>query len=201
LNAGCIVLAGGKSSRLGQDKALVELGGQTLLQRSVKNLEFLDNEIVVVAAPEQRLPEITVSSRLKIVRDITPGKGPLIGIYTGLCASAYPLSFVVACDMPFVRRALVEKIIRMAPGYDVVIPRRPQGLEPLHATYARSCIGYIETLIKVGRYKIDSLLEMVNVKYLEENEIKPIDPEGVSFFNINTPADITQAMELIEERT
>ena len=180
---------------------MVELGGQTLLQRSVNNLEFIGNEIVVVAAPEQRLPEITVTSRLKIVRDITSGKGPLIGIYTGLCASAYPLSFVVACDMPFVRRALVERIIAMAPGYDVVIPRRPQGLEPLHATYAQSCIGHIESLMKIGRYKIDSLLEMVKVRYLEENEIKSIDPEGVSFFNINTPADLARAMEFIEERT
>jgi molybdopterin-guanine dinucleotide biosynthesis protein A len=201
LNAGCIVLAGGKSSRLGQDKALVELGGQTLLQRSVNNLEFLGNEIVVVAAPGQRLPEIAATSRLKIVRDITSGKGPLVGIYTGLCASAYPLSFVVACDMPFVRRALVEKILGAASGYDVVIPRRPQGLEPLHAAYAQSCIGYIETLLNVGRYKIDSLLETVKVRYLEENEIRSIDPEGMSFFNINTPADLARAVELIEERT
>ena len=198
MKVGCIVLAGGRSSRLGRDKASVKLGGQTLLQRSVCNLEFLKSEITIVAAPEQRLPRINSTARLKIVTDITSGKGPLVGVYTGLISSAHPSSFLVACDMPFVKRTLVERMIEIAPGYDVVVPRRPQGLEPLHAIYSRSCTGPIEILIKSGRYKIDSLLERVKVRYFEENEIAAIDPLGISFFNINIPSDLARAEELLD---
>jgi molybdopterin-guanine dinucleotide biosynthesis protein A len=199
LKTGCIVLAGGKSSRLGLDKAWVELGGQTLLQRAVNNLEFLGKDIVIVAAPGQRLPCLTSTSKLKIVRDITSGKGPLVGLYTGLCAMEDNFGFALACDMPFVNRALVREMARMAPAYDVVIPRRKQGLDPLHAVYNKSCTRQMETLLNLGRYKIDNLLEMVAVRYLEEEEMKPFDPRGLSLFNINTPADLVRAGELLKE--
>ena len=197
MKTGCIVLAGGKSSRLGQDKAWVELGGKSLLQRSVNNLEFLGGDIIIVAAPGQRLPPVTDASRLKIVRDITSGKGPLVGIYTGLRNLENEYSFVAACDMPFVQKALVQEMARHVEGFDVVIPRRPQGLEPLHAIYGRRCIGYIETLIESGRYKIDTLLERVRVRYFEEEEMKALDPGEISFFNINTPADLVKAEEML----
>ena len=143
------------------------------------------------------MPPVTSKSRLKIVRDITSGKGPLFGIYTGLRALGYENGFTVACDMPFVQSALVKKMISVARGYDVVIPRGAEGLEPLHAVYARSCLGPIETLIASGRYKIDTLLTRVNVRYFGECEIKSLDPEGISFFNINTPSELVRAEELL----
>jgi molybdopterin-guanine dinucleotide biosynthesis protein A len=199
LKVGCIVLAGGKSSRLGRDKASVELGGQTLLQRSVNNLEFLGSDIVVVAAPQQHLPEVNSSARLHIVRDITSGKGPLVGIYSGLLNLKYDYGFVVACDMPFIKPELIKTMIRLVPGCDVVMPRRAEGFEPLHSIYSRSCIGPIETLLGLNRYKIDNLLVRVKVRYLEEKEISQDDPEGMSFFNINTVADLVRARKVLEE--
>lgn len=199
MKVGCIVLAGGKSSRLGRDKASVELGGLTLLQRCVSNLEFLDSDIVVVAAPEQSLPSLRSKSRLKIVRDIASDKGPLVGIYTGLRNMEDDYGFVVACDMPFVKPALVWAMTDIMRGYDVVIPRQAKGLEPLHSIYSRSCVGSIETLMGLNRYKIDRLLDMLKVRYFEKEEVNRVDPEGISFFNVNTIADLAKAREVLEE--
>jgi molybdenum cofactor guanylyltransferase len=199
LNVGSIVLAGGKSSRLGRDKASVELGGQTLLQRSISNLEFLGSDIVVVAAPDQRLPEVNSSVKLTIVRDITSGKGPLVGIYSGLLNLKYDYGFIAACDMPFIKPKLIKTMIELVPGYDVVMPKRAEGFEPLHSIYSRNCIGPIETLFGLNRYKVDSLLARVKVRYLEEKEISQDDPDGMSFFNINTVADLVTARKVLEE--
>ncbi len=201
MSLGCIVLAGGKSSRLGQDKASVELEGRTLLQRSVANLEFLGSDIVIVAAPGQVLPRLESACRLITLRDIVPGQGPLIGLYTGLRHAENQYCFVVACDMPFVQRPLVEYMADAAAGYDVVMPRRARGLEPLHAIYGRSCIGSIESSIGAGVHKIDGFIEKVSVKYLEASEIENLDPQGLSFFNINTPADLAKAAGLLDRKT
>jgi len=79
------------------------------------------------------------------------------------------------------------------------MPRQVKGLEPLHSIYSRSCIGPIETLMSINRYKIDSLMEMMKVRYFEEQEVKRVDPEGISFFNVNTITDLAKAREVLEE--
>jgi molybdopterin-guanine dinucleotide biosynthesis protein A len=200
LNTGCILLAGGKSSRLGQDKASVELGGKTLLQISVDNLEPLWHEITVVAAPGQHLPEIGSKARLRVVRDIVPGKGPLIGIYTGLKHAMSRSSLVVGCDMPLVQRTVARYLISLSGNYDIVMPVTRKGVEPLLAVYSRECIEPIATLMDSGRYKIDRLFEMVKVRYVTERELNRLDPSGLSFFNINTAADLETADGLFEAK-
>lgn len=186
--------------RLGRDKASAELGGKTLLQIAVDNLEPLWHEITVVAAPDQSLPEIKSQARLSVVRDIVPGKGPLIGIYTGLKNSTSRSSFVVACDMPLLKRTVIRYLVDLAANYDIVIPVTEKGVEPLLAVYSRNCTGPIETLVGSGRYKIDMLFELVEVRYVKESEIKRLDPEGLSFFNINTAADLEKAAGLFEAK-
>ena len=197
MEIGCILLAGGRGSRFGKDKSWVEFGGQTLLQRAVSNLGFLSSEIVIVTAAGRELPELKTASTLKVINDLTSNQGPLMGIYTGLVHSSFQYNLVVACDMPFVNQELVEHMAGSAAGYDVVMPRIDLLKEPLHAVYARTCLGAIETMLARQEFKIDSLLRLVKVRYVESDEIDRFDPRHTSFFNINQTADLEKAAELL----
>ena len=185
--------------RFGREKALIELDGENLLQRIVSTLSSLDEDIVLVAAEGQQIPRLKGYEKLKTVTDIYPGKGPLVGIYTGLLSSDSTNSLVVACDMPFLNRRLLQYMLQAAQGYDVTIPRRKGEFEPLHAVYSKGCIGAIEKLLAEGSLKIDRLLDMVRVRYIEDEEIDRYDPHNLSFFNINTKADFERAMKLAGE--
>jgi molybdopterin-guanine dinucleotide biosynthesis protein A len=196
LNIGCILLAGGKGSRLGRDKTWIELDGKTLLQRALSNLTFLGSEIVIVTAAGRVLPPVATPVSLKVVNDVTAGQGPLVGIYTGLLNSAFQYNLVTACDMPFVNRGLVDYMGSLVQGFDVVIPRIGNLHEPLHAIYSRGCLDAIEHLLAQGSFKIDSLLKRLNVCYVGEEDIERFDPARLSFFNINNSADLKRAEEL-----
>ena len=197
MKTGCIILAGGKGRRFGRDKAWVELGGQSLLQRAVSNLEFVSDEIIVVKAQQQKLPLISARVKLRVVTDAVSGKGPLAGIYTGLANSAFLYNLVVACDMPFISQALVKYMIKAVPGYDVTIPRLGEWLEPLQAVYSRGCIAEIKKLLAADELKIDRLFGRVGTRYIESAEIERFDPQHLSFLNINTPDDLVKAEGLL----
>jgi molybdopterin-guanine dinucleotide biosynthesis protein A len=192
-NNSLIILAGGKGRRLGQEKAWVELKGQTLLERGISRLGSLVSQIIVVSAPGQKLPVSRTLGGLEVVEDIYPGKGPLVGIYSGLKACIGEGGFVTACDMPFVNPEFARYIINLSPGYDVVIPTYGELREPLHAYYSVECIDAIAKLIDKGNYKVRNLLEQMRVRYIEKGEIDRFDPEHISFFNINTYEDLEKA--------
>jgi molybdopterin-guanine dinucleotide biosynthesis protein A len=121
LKTGCVILAGGKGRRLGREKAWVELGGKSLLQHAVSNLEFLDSEIVIVKAPDGELPLVSAGVNLKVVQDSVGGKGPLGGILSGLVNSKYRYNLIVACDMPLLNKDLVKYMISSVKDYDAVV--------------------------------------------------------------------------------
>ena len=195
----CIILAGGKGLRFGQQKASVQLNSETLIHRAVSGLSFLDSEIIIVIAEGQTLPQITDYPRLKIVTDTYAGKGPLVGIYTGLVASSSADNLVVACDMPLLNRDLLRYMLGLAEGNDVVIPRMDTLIEPLHAVYSQECLGVIEQMMAERILKIDQILDRVKVRYVEAEEIDRFDPEHLSFFNINTRADLMKVKEIIKK--
>ena len=192
-----IVLAGGKGLRLGRYKALVELNGQSLVQRIVSKISFLDSEITIVIAKGQQPPQFTGYEKLRIVTDAYYDKGPLVGIYSGLLSSDTSYNLVVACDMPFLNQHLLNYMLQISTGFDVTIPRLGNKVEPLHAVYAKKCLKIIERLLSEGSLKIDRLLELVRVRYVEKEEIENFDPEHLSFFNINTKDDLTMAERLL----
>ncbi len=194
-----IVLAGGKGTRLGCYKALETINNESLIQRAVSSLSFFNSDIIVVTGKGQHLPQFTSYPRLRIVTDAYDAKGPLVGIYTGLLASASSYNFVVACDMPLLNRALIGYMLELSVGFDVVIPRVGSLVEPLHAVYSKGCISAIEQLLKGGNHKIDRLLDLVKVRYVEAGEIDRFDPEHFSFFNINTKADFEVARGLVKK--
>lgn len=131
--------------------------------------------------------------------DIYPGKSSLGGIYTGLVYSTSFHNLVVACDMPFLNVDLLRYMIDLSPDFDAVIPRIGDLKEPLHAVYSTNCLPQMERLLKEGNLKIADILDSVRVRYVEENEINRFDPEHLSFFNINTEADLERARMLASQ--
>jgi molybdopterin-guanine dinucleotide biosynthesis protein A len=192
-----IVLAGGKSLRLGRNKALEEVGGQSLIQRVIERLELLGTEVTVVVAQGDQLllPELDV----KMVADVYPGKGALGGIYSGLKVASSFHSLVVACDMPFLNIDLLRYLMELSPDFDVVIPRLKVGLEPLHAVYSKRCLGPMEAALSEGRLKTAGFFPAVRVRYVEQTEVEKFDPQRLSFFNINSEADLERARTLLEK--
>jgi len=191
-----IVLAGGKSLRFGRHKALEEIGGQSLIQRVIDRLAPLGTDIIVVVAHRDQvfLPD----SKAKIVTDVYPAKGSLCGIYSGLKAAPSSHSLVVACDMPFLNLDLLRYLTELCHAFDAVIPRLEGLLEPLHAVYSKSCLGPMETLLHEDRLKIADFLPAVKVRYVDEAEVEKFDPQRLSFFNINSEADLERAKTLLE---
>lgn len=197
MKTGCIILAGGKGRRLGREKAWVELGGSSLLQRAVWSLEFLNSEIVIVKAPEGELPPVSARVNLRVVQDSVGGKGPLAGIVTGLLNSKYSYNLIIACDMPLLNRDLVKYIASVVQDYDAVVPRLGQHLEPLQAIYSKDCIVEIEKLLAQDRLSAIDIFDRVRTRFVESAEIERFDAAHLSFMNINTPSDLKKAEGLL----
>ena len=197
MDVGCIVLAGGRGSRLGHNKAKVTIGKKTLFQRVLCAVSFIDGEVVVVSSGRESFPWLEDYPRHRVVKDIYPGRGPLVGIYTGLRVSGSQYNLVVACDMPFLNRGLLTYMMEAAAGFDLVIPRMGEMVEPLHAVYSKSCLAPMEHMIKQGNFGVNKLLNLVRARYVETDQIDRFDPARLSFFNVNTEADLETARELV----
>jgi molybdopterin-guanine dinucleotide biosynthesis protein A len=190
-----IVLAGGKSSRLGRNKALQIIDGRSLIQRVIDSLAALSTEIIVVTAHGEAIPCYS-AVQIETVADIYPEKGPLGGIYSGLMASRSPRAVAVGCDTPFLSASLLRYMTQVRSMYDVVVPRIKSKLEPLCAVYSESCTGPIQRLLAQDELRIDRLFGMVKVKYVGESEVNRFDPEHLSFLNVNSHADLDRARRL-----
>jgi molybdopterin-guanine dinucleotide biosynthesis protein A len=196
LDTSCIILAGGKSLRLGHDKVLESIGNKSLLEQVISKIDSLGKEIIIVTAEERTFPRLASNPKLKIVNDIFPGKGSLGGIYTGLVTSDSFYNIVVACDMPFLNRDFLSYMIEVSYDYDFVLPHINNQFEPLHAVYSKNCIAPIEFILNQGRKVIVELFNLVKVKYIEAEEIDRFDPQHLSFFNINTKEDLETARKI-----
>ncbi|MCX6023428.1 MAG: molybdenum cofactor guanylyltransferase [Chloroflexi bacterium] len=189
------VLAGGMSRRLGRDKALLELGGLTLLERAIATLGSLADEVIVIG-PEGRA---SFAAGARVVPDAYPTAGPLGGIATALEAATTDRVLIVACDMPFLSPDLLIYLRDLAPDADLTIPRANGQTEQMHAIYSRACLPSIHAQIATGDLKIDRFFSHVQVRYVEDAELRTIDPALRSFFNINTLADLELAMHMLSE--
>jgi molybdenum cofactor guanylyltransferase len=196
------VLAGGKSIRLGRNKIAEIFGQKSLLERVIARLTPLNSEILVVTALESTIPELTQYPKVKIVKDIFPGKGSLGGAYTGLTYSRTQYNLVVAGDMPFLNPKLLEHLIDLAvqSGADVVVPRINNFQEPLHAVYSTRCLPAIQRLVSQNQLSLLALFPLVKVKYVAEDEINRLDAAHLSFFNVNTEADLKLAREIAAKK-
>jgi molybdenum cofactor guanylyltransferase len=189
--ATAIVLAGGKSSRMGTPKALLLFGGEPLIVHVVAMLRRLFAEVVVVAAPGQDLPSMPAT----LVRDEVAYQGPVGGICYGLRASSGDVNFVTACDSAFLSSRLISHLLSQIPQHDVVVPHWQGRLQPLHAVYRRSVLPLLEAQLSRGELRPVFLFDKVPTRRIEEEEIRLFDPEGWSFFNMNTPAEYAEALK------
>lgn len=184
-----IVLAGGKSSRMGFNKAFIEFGGKRLIEATVDRLKALFPEVLIIANDPPRYAYLGV----KVVSDLIPDSGSLGGIYTGLSVASHPACFFVACDMPFLNAEIIKLLIREAEGWDAVVPRVRGELQPLHAVYAKSCLPLIKESIDASVLKIARFFPKAKVKIIEEPALRAVDPYLFGFMNVNTPLELEQA--------
>ena len=194
-----IVLAGGRSRRLGRDKAVETIAGQALISRVLDILSNVAAELVVVVNSREREKELPLHDSVVTAVDIYPDTGSLGGIFTGLSASSNQWGVVVACDMPFLNLSLLEYLLSLRSGHDLVVPVVDHRPEPTHAAYSKVCVPAIETRLRANDLKIAKFFDDVRAKYVSQRRVEEIDPGGLSFFNINTEEDLTRARMLAGE--
>ena len=196
LAASGVILAGGLSRRLGRDKALEPIGGQPLIQRVIQSVEQVCREVVVVVADEDRAANLPLGPEHRVVLDRYTGAGSLGGIFSGLDAASNNWTLVVACDMPFLNLSLFRRMLALREDADAVVPVIEGRPEPTHALYSKACLPFIEPRLISGDLKISGFYDQVRVRYLPEEDVAALDPEFLSFFNVNTPEDLDHALSL-----
>ncbi|MFH1336873.1 MAG: molybdenum cofactor guanylyltransferase [Candidatus Zixiibacteriota bacterium] len=191
--ASAIILAGGKNTRMGRNKAFIQLSsGETILQNTISILKRLFPEIIIVTNQKETYQEFNAS----VVEDLIKEAGPLGGIFTGLCYSTSRFNFVVACDMPFIQISLIELLLAECGTFDVVLPEVDVEVEPLFALYSKSCIPVMFEQLQKRNLKIREVLSKLQVKKIGREEIDRVDPKHLSFFNINAEEDLRRAKGL-----
>lgn len=190
-----VLLAGGKSRRMGEDKRYLVMGGETLLERGLGVLRSVFQEVLVVIGQDS--PPIGVDAR--VVRDLVPECGSLGGLYTGLMQATAPCIFVVACDMPFLDQAVIAQFTSRRATADIVMAKLAARLHPMHALYGKRCLPVLEQMIQARQLKIQEVVShaSLRVQYVTEMDLSSIDPSGRSFQNVNTPADFEAARSML----
>jgi molybdopterin-guanine dinucleotide biosynthesis protein A len=183
MRVSAVLLAGGRSSRMGSDKALLVLDGRTLLDRTVDALASAADDVVVVG---RRSGDVR---GVRFVEDETPELGPLGGLCTGLHAAAHRHVLCVGCDMPFLNADLLRRLVSLLGEHDAAVPRVCGKTHPLHAVYTGDCAAAAKRQIESGDLRLRALLAKLRVRWVEESEIEATDPERRSLLNVNTPED------------
>jgi molybdopterin-guanine dinucleotide biosynthesis protein A len=190
-----VILAGGRSSRMGENKMLMPLGSTTVIGHLIKRVGPLFRETIIVTNEPEKYRHYPV----RLTEDLicSQEKNSLTGIHTGLFTARSDFSLVMAGDMPFIRTGLLTYLCHIACDYDVTIPREEPHVQPLCAVYQKSCLPHIEKLLYAGRYKVIDFFSAVRVRYVDTAELLPYDAELISFFNVNTPTDYQRAQAMV----
>jgi molybdopterin-guanine dinucleotide biosynthesis protein A len=183
-----VVLAGGRSSRYGENKALVKLNDVPLIERVLHVMGHIFHRVVMIT----NKPDEYAYLQVPMFQDIIQGLGPLGGIYTGLKVIPDQAGFFVACDMPFLNPHLIRHMVAIRNDFDVVVPKMSGKIEALHGLYAKTCISSIEKLIQSQTYQIFRFFSAVSVRFVDDDEVRRWDPDQRSFLNINTPDELRQ---------
>jgi molybdopterin-guanine dinucleotide biosynthesis protein A len=192
------ILAGGKSQRIGRDKAFLPFLGRPLIRRVMDRLMELTGDMVIIAPRTDEYLALGV----RLVPDLLPGRGSLGGLYTALASATHPLVAVVACDAPFISPALLahERDLFASAELDAVVPSSPEGLEPLYAVYRRvTCLPAVRAALDAGEQRMIAWHPQARVRVLTVAETAAFDPLGRMFLNVNTPDDFALAERFARE--
>jgi molybdopterin-guanine dinucleotide biosynthesis protein A len=195
-SASAIILAGGRSARMGQAKATLRLGGMTLIERTVAELARVFDDIVVVAAPESAAIELPALGAVTIVHDDGAYLGPVDALAQGLRTARHELAFACSCDLPMLRCEVASWLMSLLGHCDAVIPQVGGRLQPLHAVYRRRCAGALDAMLARGERHLSAIADVVSARIVAETEYRRTDPDALSCFNINTPEDYARAKTL-----
>jgi molybdopterin-guanine dinucleotide biosynthesis protein A len=190
-----IILSGGLNTRMNRrNKAFLQLGGHRFLDRVIVTLKGLFSEIILVT----KNVSFYEGWDIKIVGDIFDVYSPLAGIHAGLANTEADYAFCIGCDTPFLKSALIELLMNeLEPGVDIIVPVSGSYFQPLCAVYSQKCRAIIEKQLRAGDLKVDRFFDQVVVKKIPYEKFKKVDPDLLSFFNVNTPEDLKQAEKLL----
>jgi molybdopterin-guanine dinucleotide biosynthesis protein A len=180
-----VILVGGKSRRMGRDKAFLQITGKTIFERVLEIFRESFDRIVLVGDRAERF----AGYGLPVLPDIYPGSA-LGGLYTGLYHSATEHVFVSSCDLPFPNQAVVRHLCSLKSGFDAVVPNTAHGFEPLFALYAKNCLGPMRELLESGNFSAYGSYPKIRVRYVQGEELARLDRDGKSFVNVNTPEEL-----------
>lgn len=192
-----VLQAGGQSTRMGMDKGLVTFRGLTLTEFILKQVEGLGSEYLIIS----NQPVNYSRFKLPVFSDVIPGMGALGGLYSAIYHASCDLCLILACDMPFVSRRLLEYLHKKTNGYEVAIPRpdKTEYAEPFRAYYRKACLAPIRSALERGKRRVISFFPDVRVNFIDWPEISPFDPEGLTFFNVNAPDDLIEAERIAQK--
>lgn len=183
------IQAGGRSSRMGRDKGLVELDGKPLVGHVIERLAGLAGEVIITT----NSPDDYARFACRLVADAEPGAGSLAGLHTALAGAWGDPVLVVACDMPFASRRLAAHMLSLIGSAEAVVPRPGEAFEPMFAVYRRACLPAIRRALDRGDRRLISFFDDVLLHVIEPDEASAIEPDPYAFFNVNTPADLAAA--------
>jgi molybdenum cofactor guanylyltransferase len=188
LELSAFILAGGKSTRMGRDKAFVQLAGRTLLERALELARSVTQQVWIVGEREK------FSAFAPVTEDIFQGRGPLAAIHAALRASRSDLNLMLAVDVPFVRPEFLKYLVEQARASDalVTVPHSEKGFQPICAVYRRAFADFAESSLRTGENKIDPLFAQVTTRVINEKEILSLGFSPEIFRNLNTPEDLRQ---------
>jgi molybdopterin-guanine dinucleotide biosynthesis protein A len=193
------IQAGGRSNRMGRDKGIVKLGNQALIEHVLKQLSGLGDEVIITT----NQPENYDYLGKPLYADPKPGAGAAYGLQTALEAAKGEKVLVAACDMPFVQPQLAQYMLeQLSTGTDVVVPFREGRFEPMLAVYRRkTCLPALRLALEQGQMRLIAFYSQVQVHTVLDTELNQLDPDGISFFNVNTPADLVIAERMLDAQT
>jgi molybdopterin-guanine dinucleotide biosynthesis protein A len=171
---------------MGENKAFIQIEGVPIINRIHDLFRELFQEVIIVTNQKDLFSNLDS----RIYSDLIPNKGALGGLYTGIFFSSFDYSFCVACDMPFIKKPLLQYLIDNIDDEDVIVPRTEDGLQPLHAIYSKNCLNPIRKSIDEGKSKIIDIYPQVHVKIVDERDFLSFDPGRESFINVNTPQEL-----------
>jgi molybdenum cofactor guanylyltransferase len=197
-----IILAGGSSRRMGRNKALMRLGDETLIEHVTHRMQVVTDDLLLIT----NTPELYAHLGLPMHPDVIPDKGTLGGLYTGLTHANGTAAVCVGCDMPLLQPKLLNYLSSILEGHDAVVPcirepNRPQKpiFQTLSAIYSKRCLPVIEQMLNKGELRVHALYDRISARIVEPDEWQQFDPQGLSFFNINTPEDLERARRMLPE--
>ena len=198
MDCGAIILCGGRSTRMGRDKATLPFGAEVMLQRMVRLMSQVVNlrKIVIVAAPNQSLP--LLPAEVNVTCDRHQGRGPLEGLSAGLNVlfGDVDAAYVTSCDVPLLVPAFVTRMFDLLDDYDIAVPCEADLFHPLAAVYRPSVLGQVQQLLLADRLRPRFLFDAVNTRSVPVDELRAVDPELHTLINLNHPEDYRAALNV-----